>query len=137
VTYVILPSPDRDSAAWWAALDRHELILQCCSNCGRLRWPAREICNHCRHAESNWVSATGRGTVVSWTVSHRASPGVEVPFVVVMVRVDDQDDIYLPGHYDGPQDGWGLWLGAPVEVGFEEIGDDEAAPATLLRWRLA
>jgi uncharacterized OB-fold protein len=76
--------------------------------------------------------------VASWTVTHRRPyRGVEVPFVVVMVQADDQDDIFLLGHFDGPQDGSTLEFGMPVAAGYERVQDATGASATLLRWRPA
>ena len=71
----VLPQPDRDSSLWWEALDKRELQVQQCDTCGRLRWPARALCNVCHHVDATWVPVSGRGRVVSWTVNHRAAPG--------------------------------------------------------------
>ena len=38
---------DRDSAEWWEALRRHELVIQRCDDCGAWRWPPRAICGEC------------------------------------------------------------------------------------------
>jgi uncharacterized OB-fold protein len=95
------------------------------------------LCNVCHHNETTWITTSGRGRIVSWTVNHRAAPGVPVPFVVLFVRIEEQDDIYIPGFYDGPSDGTGLTVGAPVIAGFEKISEDADGPATLIRWRLA
>lgn len=132
----VLPQPDRDSSLWWEALDKRELQVQQCDTCGRLRWPARALCNVCHHVDATWVPVSGRGRVVSWTVNHRAAPGVPVPYVVLLVRLDEQSDIHIPGFFDGPADGTGLTLGASVIAGFEKVTDHNGE-ATLLRWRLA
>jgi uncharacterized OB-fold protein len=126
---------DLDSAEWWQAIDRHELLLQRCSECRRLRWPPRPSCGECGSHGWEWINSAGAGTIASWTVTHHSFiPDVVVPFVVVLVRLDDQDDVFIPGHVDGPGDGSGLRIGQPVEVGFEELAGD-GGPMTLLRWR--
>jgi hypothetical protein len=55
---------------------------------------------------------------------------------VVLIRLDDQEDIFIPGYVDGPPDGAGLAIGAPVSVGFDEV---ELGPPgwrhVVLRWR--
>jgi hypothetical protein len=58
-----------------------------------------------------------------------------VPYVVLLVRIDEQDDIYMPGLFDGPADGTGLTIGGAVKAGFSKVGD-HSGEATLLRWRL-
>ena len=93
-----LPVADRDSTPWWAGVAEHELRLQCCRDCSRLRWPARALCNRCGSLDWSWVAASGRATVASWIVNeHRFSDVFPVPYVVVMARLDEQDDILVPG----------------------------------------
>lgn len=130
-----MPVADLDSAPWWEALRRRELLLQRCDDCGRHRWPPRAVCNDCGSLAWQWLPASGGGTVASWTVSHHAfGPGIETPFVVVLVRLDDQDDIYIPGYVDGPSDGAGLEIGARVTVGFADFPSADGGSITLLRW---
>ncbi|GAA5063704.1 hypothetical protein HNP84_008200 [Thermocatellispora tengchongensis] len=132
------PVPDPDSAPWWEALQRREFVLQACASCQRLRWPARAICNDCGSDRWTWAPASGRGAIASWTVTHPSRTAGGRPFVVVLVRLDDQDDILVPGHYDGPPDGAGLAIGLPVEAGFEDVeAGDDGRRLVLLRWRRA
>jgi hypothetical protein len=131
-----LPQPDRDSLPWWEGLNGHEILLQRCTRCGRLRWPPRESCNDCGGDQYAWEQASGRGRIASWTVTHRAAPGVPTPYVVVLVRIAEQDDIFLPGNYEGPNDGSDLDIDRGVVAGFDQIEADDGATATLLRWRL-
>ena len=90
-----------------------------------------------------WEPATGRGTVASWIVNHHSFvPRVPSPYVVVLVRLDEQDDILMPGGWDGPGDGTGLTIGLPVEVGYDDVAvDGDTGPSqeavALLRWRPA
>lgn len=130
------PFADADSESWWQALQRGELLIQGCGECGRLRWPARAMCNECGSFEWDWVSAKGSGTVASWTVTHRPSGLDAGRDVVVMVRLDDQDDILIPGYIDGPADGSGLSIDMPVEVGFDDVeGGPGEWQVSVLRWR--
>jgi len=120
MTVLNYPVSDADSAPWWGALQERRLLIQQCQDCQRLRWPARAMCNDCGSIHGTWVPATGSGTIASWTVTHPPGPTAD-PYVVVVVRLDDQDDIFLPGFVDGPTDGLGLCIGMPVEVGFDEV----------------
>ena len=131
-----MPSPDRDSAPWWEGVKRHELLLQQCTRCSHLRWPARAICNRCGSLESSWVRSAGTGRVASWIVNHHGfSAAFPTPYTVVAVRLDDQADIIIPGGYDGPADGAGLAIDLPVTVAFEDVVDAGEDRGTLLRWR--
>ncbi|MFI5958897.1 Zn-ribbon domain-containing OB-fold protein [Cryptosporangium sp. NPDC051539] len=130
-----LPRPDRDSADWWAALARHELLLQACQDCGRRRWPARAICNRCSSLRWDWIQACGTATIASWTVTRRPPvPGVEVPYVVVLARLDDQSDVLVPGFWGGDAEGLDLAIGLPVVVGFDDLESAEGTRSSLLRW---
>ncbi len=90
---------DRDSAAWWEAVDRGEVLLQQCGGCEKKRFPARAICNACQSREAAWVPAEGTGRVYSWIVNHqRFMPDREVPYAVLCVRLDEGEDILMYGN---------------------------------------
>jgi uncharacterized OB-fold protein len=97
---VIHPVPDRDSAPYWSALAEGRLELQHCSDCRRWTWPPRPICSGCQGENMAWEAVAGTGEVHSWIVTHQAyAPAfVElVPYTTVLVRLDEQDDILIPG----------------------------------------
>jgi len=125
----LLPNPDRDSQAWWDALARHEFVLQRCDACAAWRWPPREICNRCGSFEYTWTPVSGKGTIASWVVNHRAFlAGFELPYAVVNVRLAEQDDCKLIGSFRGPIPS--LRGGLPVRAVF----DDVAESVTLISW---
>ena len=102
------------------ALRLHELLVQTCDDCGRLRWPARALCNRCGGLDWSWLQSAGTGRVASWMVSrHVFDASRPVPYTVVLARLDEQDDILIPGGYDGPADGSRLAIDRPVRAVFE------------------
>jgi uncharacterized OB-fold protein len=133
------PAVDKDSAPWWEALARHQLVLARCAGCGAWRWPPRAICGRCGSLEWRWEPASGRGTVASWIVNRHGFGGAfPLPSTVLLVRLDDQDDLLVPGGWAGAPDGADLAVGLPVRVGFEDVPADEHGDAvTLLRWEVA
>ncbi len=134
-----LPALDRDSRPWWEALGRHELLVQRCVACAALRWPARALCNRCGSFAWEWAPACGRGRVASWIVNHhRFGSALESPYVVLVVLLEDQDDILMPGAWAGPADGTGLEIGLAVRAEFDDVTVPENhVPLALLRWRAA
>jgi uncharacterized OB-fold protein len=132
------PVPDRDSAPWWDAVRRHELLIQRCGGCGTPRFPPRAVCNRCRSREAEWVPSTGTGRVVSWIVNHQPFlPGMPGPYTVLFVRLDDGPDdgesdagIHMYGNLIGadPAD---ITPGMPVKAVFVDVDDD----FTLVQWR--
>ena len=132
------PATERDSVPFWEALARHKLALQRCDGCGLWRWPPRAICKGCGSFESTWVPTSGKGTVASWIVNHHGfSDAFASPYVVLAVRLDEQDDIVMYGSWAGAQDGSDLSLDLPVAVEYDDVpaSGDESEPFTLLRWR--
>ena len=94
------PTPDRDSAPYWAALARGEFQLQRCEACSSWRWPAREICNRCHSFDNRWRVASGQGRIESWVRTHQAFANpleAAVPYRVVQARLDLQSDLLLIG----------------------------------------
>ena len=133
-----VPTPDRDSLAWWEGMARRELLLQRCGSCARLRWPPRPLCGACGSFEWSWSPASGRATVASWIVNHHPfGDAFPSPYVVVTGRLDEQDDILIPGGYAGPPDGAGLFVGAPLIAGYEDVDGGDGRVWTLLRWQPA
>jgi len=99
---VPIPVPDRDTAPYWKALAEGRFVMQRCADCGRWTWPARPICSGCHGEHLEWTEASGAGEVHSWIVTHQpysAGLATIVPYVVALVRVDEQDDILIPGRY--------------------------------------
>ena len=66
---------------------------------------------------------SGRGTVYSFTINRQAwVPGLEVPFVIAIVELDEQPGLRLMTNIvDGtPEE---VEIGMPVEVAFVERGE--------------
>jgi uncharacterized OB-fold protein len=122
----MLPTADRESAPYWQALAEGRFLMQKCSACGRWTWPARPICSGCHGFDLEWVEASGGGEVYSWVVTHQPyGPDLAklVPYVVALVRVDEQEDILIPGRYVGEADvRQGLRVQAVTERVEDELG---------------
>jgi uncharacterized OB-fold protein len=121
-----LPVPDRDTAVYWQALADGRFLLQQCRDCSRWTWPPRPICSFCRGNDLEWVESTGSGEVYSWVVTHQAY-GIDlaalVPYTVALVRLDEQDDILIPGRYVGAIDiCQGLRVRALPEAASDDVG---------------
>jgi uncharacterized OB-fold protein len=114
------PMPEFDAEPFWEACNCEELHMQRCTDCGRWRWTPVPICSHCLSQNFTWERLSGRGTVHTWTVvTHAVHPAAveRVPYVVVEVALEEQDDLYLisnlidiePEH---------IMMDMPVEVTF-------------------
>jgi uncharacterized protein len=97
-----LPVPDLDTAPYWATLADGRFAMQHCRACGRWTWPPRPICSGCHGDDLEWKDASGTGVVYSWVVTHQPyAPDLAklLPYTVALVRVDEQDDILIPGRF--------------------------------------
>ena len=95
-----IPIPDRDSAPYWAALADGRVEIQQCLDCEHWTWPARPICSNCHGENLVWRGVEGTGEVHSWVRLHRpVFPRFKdlVPFYIVLVRLDEERDILIPG----------------------------------------
>ncbi len=128
-----IPIPDERSQGYWDAAADHVLAIARCSRCDTFVIPPDIVCSHCHSTEPDFhfVPVSGRGVVRSWTVMHQSFvPGFDdlVPFVLVDVELDEQDDLRTIGRLlDGPDAP--LAIGARVMVAFEDIAPGVSVPA--------
>ncbi len=129
-----LPTPDADSAPFWAACRDGHLAAQRCPQCTRFRWPPMEFCPWCHHHGGDWTALPGTGVVRSFVIVDRAfDPGFEdkVPYVVAHIALDGADDVTIIGNvHADPVDS--VAVGQHVAVEFVDAG-----PVKLPRFRPA
>ena len=135
-----LPAVTDDSAGFWEGTAAGELRIQRCSNCGQLRFPPRPMCPNCNSLEHTWDAMSGKGRVWSYVVPHPPllPAFMEVaPYNVVVVELDEDPTIRLVGNLLATPDGAineidpaTIQIGEPVQVVFQEAGEDVSLP----RW---
>ena len=123
-----LPRVDEESRGWWEALARHELYFQRCRDCGTKRFYPRALCPRCLSSATEWVRASGRATVYSFTVTYQnQAPGFreELPYVLAMVELEEGPRLVTNLVGCAPDD---VRTGMPVEVAFEDVTGEIALP---------
>ena len=87
----LAPEPGPDDAPFWEAAAEDRLVLPRCRSCGVFIWYPRSFCPECHTTDVEWVEASGRGTVYSFTVVQRgAGPWTpHAPYVVAYVELDE------------------------------------------------
>ena len=127
-----LQIPDRDSRPSFAALADGRLEIQQCRDCGHWSWSPRPICSRCYGLALEWRPVGGTGTVRSWVTTHHAYVPVLasiVPYTTVLVQIDEQDDISIPGRLVGDVEvREGLRVRVVPERRNDEIGPLHWAP---------
>ncbi|WP_271190647.1 Zn-ribbon domain-containing OB-fold protein, partial [Dactylosporangium matsuzakiense] len=115
-----LPGYTRDSAAFWTGGERGELLINRCSACGIYHHPPAPVCHACRSRDVKPAVVSGGGAIVSFTVNYQPwLPGLEVPFVVAYVALDEQSDVWLMTNIVGCSVEE-VAIGARVRVVFEQ-----------------
>ena len=116
-----LPRVDEESRGFWEALARHELYVQRCRACGTTRYYPRAVCPACLSSETEWLRASGRGTVYSFTVTHQnQAPGFResLPYVMAVVQLDEGPRMMTNVVGCAPD---AVKIGMPVQVEYEDV----------------
>ena len=121
------PSPPAtgEEAVWFEHCRRHRLMIQHCAACGTSQFPPRSVCKECLAASPDWVEASGRGTVFTYTIQHRDAPGFagQRPYAVAMVELAEGPRML--SRIVGSDD---IRIGMPVEVRWASIGNGFDVP---------
>ena len=115
--------PAGPSAAYWQGAAAGTLVLQRCAVCATLRHYPRPMCPRCHSFEVEASTASGRGELHSWTMTHHAfDPSVAGDVPYVLATVDLAEGVRVLGRMGGdtpPR------LGMPVTVGFRPGPDGQ------------
>lgn len=83
-----LPQPDAETAPFWAGTKEGKLLIKHCAACERTHFYPRPFCPHCWSADVEWMEASGRATLYTWSIVRRNDlpPFPErVPYVAAVV----------------------------------------------------
>ena len=129
-----VPRVSAVNRAWFTS---GELALQECVVCGAGQHPPEEICRTCGSMAFTTRVVAPIGTVYSYTVVHHAvNPALEgaVPYVVVVVRLDERPEIRVVGNLldTAPGD---VAIGLAVEAVWVDRTGDDGEALRLPQWR--
>ncbi len=123
-----LPRPIQTTRPFWEGAKAHELRLQRCRACGEHIFYPRVLCPHCLSEDLEWVRASGRGRVYTYTVVRRpAHPAFkdDVPYVLAIVELEEGPRLTTNIVGVPPEE---VHIGMPVEVVFEDVTDEVSLP---------
>jgi uncharacterized OB-fold protein len=128
-----LPSIDEETRPWWEALQRHELYVQKCRDCGDLRYHPRAQCTNCLSPRTEWLRCSGRGKVYTFTATYQ-NPGAgfreSLPYIMAWVELDEGVKMLTNLVECRPEE---AKIGMPVEVVYEDV----TPQVTLAKFRPA
>jgi uncharacterized OB-fold protein len=128
-----LPELTEENRPFWDACRTGKLSLQKCRNCGHVRYPVARFCPECLSEDHDWAEMSGRGTVFSYIVFHRAyHPGfkADVPYNVALVQLEEGPRMFS-NVVGTPNDA--VRIGDAVEAVFDAVTPDVTIPRFRLR----
>jgi len=113
---------------FWDAARERRLLIQHCRDCHKHVFYPRVACPHCFSENLEWVQASGRGTVYSYTVVYNNAPSAFIPDIPYVVAVIDLAEgvRMLSNIVECDLDA--LRCDMPVEVTFERLNDEFTLP---------
>jgi uncharacterized OB-fold protein len=125
-----VPAINPETRPFWDATTEGVLRLARCTGCGHVIWYPRVICPDCHGVDVEWITASGRGRVHTFTVVRRARGAYAeaAPYVVAYVELAEGPRIVTNIVDTDPAT---VHIGQPVVATF----DDTGAGAALVRFR--
>lgn len=128
-----LPAITEATKPYWEAARRHELLLLKCVDCGYYRHPLAPgesfMCPNCTSVKQpQWVKASGRGKIATWTVVHKVfHPAFadEAPYVVAIAELEEGPRMMANMRGIKPQE---MEPDMPIEVIYEDITEEVTLP---------
>jgi uncharacterized OB-fold protein len=123
-----LPVPTLETRAYWEGCKQHELRIQQCAACGQHQFYPRLYCSKCFSDRVEWVKASGRAKVMTFTIVRRpVSPAFadDVPYVVALVALDEGPTMMTNIVGIAPEK---VEIGMPVAVTFDDWTEEISIP---------
>jgi uncharacterized protein len=119
-----LPVIEDDTRPFWDAAREGRLLIRSCRSCGAVHHYPRPFCPSCWSDDVEWVHASGRANLYTWSTVHRNDlpPFREqVPYVAAVVELDEGPKM-MTRLVDCEPDR--LEVGLALEAAFETLTDD-------------
>lgn len=117
-----------ETAEYWAAANRGELLIQHCGSCAARQFYPRPLCAACGSEQIEWQRASGQGVVASYSIARRpltAAYADDVPYIVALIDLAEGPRMMsnvVACEIDAVQ------IGMAVEVTFERRSEELAVP---------
>ena len=79
------PKPTPETQHFWDAAAEGKLLIKKCTACGEPHFYPRTHCPFCFSDKTEWVEASGRGTVYTYSVMRRAP----IPYAIAYVTLQE------------------------------------------------
>jgi uncharacterized OB-fold protein len=134
ITERVLPAPAPfvlpEVKQFWDATAEGRLLLPKCQDCGTVIWYPRPFCPECASLKIDWIPASGRGTVYSFTVNRRGTADLPAyreagQYVLAYVELEEGPRMMTNIVDCDPET---VKIGQAVELVFHDTGQGTALP---------
>lgn len=128
-----LPLPSPESKFFWEKARQHQLWLPHCRPCDGAYWYPRDFCPVCGSRDVEWRRASGRGTLYTFAIHHRAFHPAwadEIPYVTALVDLEEGPRFFTNLVEVEPNPEL-IRCDMPLEAVFDDVSDE----ITLIKFR--
>jgi uncharacterized OB-fold protein len=98
----VVPLIGPETAPFWEAAGRGELVIEQCTNCERFSFPPYGVCKYCRHREMRWTDVVGPGVIYSYTINNNQwTPDAPKTYGIAFVDFPAHPGVRMVGLLDG------------------------------------
>lgn len=123
-----LPTISGETKPYWDMCRRGQLLIQMCGRCNEYQFYPRGICANCWSEDIQWITASGKGSVWTFTVTYQnRTPGFaqDVPYVLALVELEEGVRMFTNIVECDPGE---VTIGMPVEVTFVRATAEVSIP---------
>lgn len=123
-----LPTPTDLTLPYWEAARHGQLFVQQCRHCTKHQFYPRSFCMHCMSEALDWVEASGKGQIYTYTVNRRGANSYmaeHTPYVVAIIELEEGVRLMANIIDSRLED---LAISKPVQVVFEKVNDEITLP---------
>lgn len=129
-----LPRPTPETQPFWDGTKAHKLMLPWCVECGKPHFYPRSLCPFCLSDRIDWRQASGKATLHTYVINHKAAKGFDqVPYVIAVAQLEEGPRMLTNLVTDAPPEPAMLAVDMPIEVTFKDVTET----ITLPQFRLA
>jgi uncharacterized OB-fold protein len=118
-----IPSPavTTETAQFWSKANEGQLSVPQCRSCGKFHWYPRAHCPFCTSHQVELKTASGRGTIYTFSVSRRGKDSYVIAYVTL-----DEGVTMMTNIVNG--DAAKLAIGQPVRLAMVESENGQRVP---------
>lgn len=118
-----IPSPSMsvENEAFWASANEDKLMVPRCKDTNQFFWYPRNLSPYTLSDNVEWVEASGKGTIYTYSIMRRANPQYAIAYVTLEEGVTMMTNI-VDCNFDS------LSIGQAVELAFHKTENGQNVP---------